>query len=235
MLAGSGLSWQEGEVYEVGTGDCIVHRVAEETHTMIGGADGLDVLVFGERTDPPLTYLPRAKVARMGVTARRLSRPASVGSRRSRRRPRAPGSEPAPRQHQQRRHAADRRGRCLGRARRCRRLRPQRAELGSSSKPGAAARRRTATRPRRRSSSCSTARACSSSGRRPAPGASTRTSSTRSTRSGPGMSISRPPGTRIAHSFRAGRRRPDLSRLRHRGTQTTFATTRDRTRSSGAG
>jgi uncharacterized cupin superfamily protein len=68
VLTGSGLSWQDGQVYEVESGDCVVHRVAEETHTMIGGSDGLDILVFGERTDAPLTYLPRAKVARMGVT-----------------------------------------------------------------------------------------------------------------------------------------------------------------------
>jgi uncharacterized cupin superfamily protein len=68
VLAGAGLSWQDGNTYEVEAGDCIVHRVAEETHTMIGGPDGLDLLVFGERTDPPLTYLPRAKVARIGVT-----------------------------------------------------------------------------------------------------------------------------------------------------------------------
>jgi uncharacterized cupin superfamily protein len=68
VLAGSGLSWQDGNVYEVEPGDCVVHRVAEETHTMIGGPEGLDLLIFGERTDPPLTYLPRAKVARMGVT-----------------------------------------------------------------------------------------------------------------------------------------------------------------------
>jgi uncharacterized cupin superfamily protein len=68
VLAGSGLSWQDGEVYEIQQGDCVVHRIAEETHTMIGGPDGLDLLIFGERSDPPLTYLPRAKVARVGVT-----------------------------------------------------------------------------------------------------------------------------------------------------------------------
>jgi uncharacterized cupin superfamily protein len=68
VLGGSGLSWQDDKVYEVRAGDCIVHRVAEEAHTLIGGPDGLDVLAFGERTDPPLTYLPRAKVVRMGVT-----------------------------------------------------------------------------------------------------------------------------------------------------------------------
>ena len=46
VLAGSGLSWQDGEVYEVEAGDCIVHRVAEETHTVIGGPDGIDLLPF---------------------------------------------------------------------------------------------------------------------------------------------------------------------------------------------
>ena len=78
----------------------------------------------------------------MGVTARRLSRSASVGPRGSRRRPRAPRAEPQTRQHQQRRHAAGRGGRRLGRARRCRRLRPQRPELdparGRSPRPAAA-------------------------------------------------------------------------------------------------
>jgi uncharacterized cupin superfamily protein len=68
VLAGSGLSWQDEQVYTVRPGDCVVHRVGEETHTMIGGPSGLDILAFGERTDPTLTYLPRARVARMGVT-----------------------------------------------------------------------------------------------------------------------------------------------------------------------
>ena len=68
VLAGSGLSWQDGSVYEIGPADSIVHRVAEETHTLIAGEDGLDVLAFGQRTDPTATYLPRARVLRMGVT-----------------------------------------------------------------------------------------------------------------------------------------------------------------------
>jgi uncharacterized cupin superfamily protein len=68
VLSGSGQSWQDGQVYEIGPSDSIVHRVAAETHTLIAGDDGLDVLAFGERTDPTATYLPRAKVLRMGVT-----------------------------------------------------------------------------------------------------------------------------------------------------------------------
>jgi uncharacterized cupin superfamily protein len=68
VLGGSGLSWQDEKTYEVGPGDCIVHRVAEEAHTLIAGPDGLDVLAFGERTDATASYLPRAGVVRMGVT-----------------------------------------------------------------------------------------------------------------------------------------------------------------------
>ena len=68
VLGGSGLAWQSGVTHEIGPGDCIVHRVAEDTHTFIAGDDGLDLLAFGERADPHATYLPRAKVVRMGVT-----------------------------------------------------------------------------------------------------------------------------------------------------------------------
>ena len=68
VLAGAGLSWQDGRMYEVRKGDCIVHRVAHEAHTLYAGDEGLDVLAFGERTDATATYLPRAKVLRMGPT-----------------------------------------------------------------------------------------------------------------------------------------------------------------------
>ncbi|HEU0303826.1 MAG TPA: cupin domain-containing protein [Gaiellaceae bacterium] len=68
VLDGSGLSWQDGETYEVRPGDCIVHRVGWEAHTLIAGPDGLDVLAFGERTNATASYLPRAGVVRMGVT-----------------------------------------------------------------------------------------------------------------------------------------------------------------------
>ena len=68
VLGGSGLSWQDEKTYEVGPGDCIVHRLAGELHTLIAGPDGIDVLAFGERTDATASYLPRAGVVRMGVT-----------------------------------------------------------------------------------------------------------------------------------------------------------------------
>jgi uncharacterized cupin superfamily protein len=63
VLAGSGLSWQDGETFEVRPGDCIVHQEAGETHTLKAGDDGLDVVVFGaphERSSG--ARLPRAGV-----------------------------------------------------------------------------------------------------------------------------------------------------------------------------
>lgn len=68
VLDGSGLSWQDGETFEVRAGDCIVHRVGEEAHTLIGGTDGLDVLAFGERSTPAITWLPRPRVVRTGIS-----------------------------------------------------------------------------------------------------------------------------------------------------------------------
>ena len=68
VLGGSGLLWQGGQTYEVRAGDCVVERVAEEPHTFRAGDEGLDVLAFGERTNPTATLLPRAQVLRMGPT-----------------------------------------------------------------------------------------------------------------------------------------------------------------------
>ena len=66
VLGGSGLSWQEGETYEVGPGDCLVHRAGEHTHTLVAGEEGLDVLAFGMRAYAEMGYLPRAGVMRHG-------------------------------------------------------------------------------------------------------------------------------------------------------------------------
>ena len=73
VLGGSGTSVQwEGEDtlgYEVGPGDCIVHLALDNAHTLNAGEDGLDVLAFGQRTYAPgVTWLPRTGVAWMGVT-----------------------------------------------------------------------------------------------------------------------------------------------------------------------
>jgi len=60
VLAGSGLSWQDGKTFTVEAGDCVVHLRGAEAHTIIAGDDGLDVLAFSSGTDTRLTWLPRA-------------------------------------------------------------------------------------------------------------------------------------------------------------------------------
>jgi uncharacterized cupin superfamily protein len=68
VLGGSGLSWQEGSVYEVGPEDCLVHLAQEGTHTLRAGPEGLDVLAFGQRAYSTSTRLPRAGVSWLGET-----------------------------------------------------------------------------------------------------------------------------------------------------------------------
>jgi uncharacterized cupin superfamily protein len=61
VLAGDGLSWQDGRTYAVRAGDCILHRADAEAHTIVGAGDGLDVLAFGCGSPTGLTWLPRAR------------------------------------------------------------------------------------------------------------------------------------------------------------------------------
>ena len=73
VLSGSGVSWQdegpgEPRTYEVGPGDCIVHVPTHQLHTLRAGPEGLDVLAFGERVLGGGAWLPRAGVAWVGVT-----------------------------------------------------------------------------------------------------------------------------------------------------------------------
>ena len=58
VLAGSGLSWQDGKTHEIGAGDCIVHRARAEAHTLRAGVDGLDVLAYGQRIQVSGAHLP---------------------------------------------------------------------------------------------------------------------------------------------------------------------------------
>ncbi|MGH3074873.1 MAG: cupin domain-containing protein [Gaiellales bacterium] len=68
VLAGSGLLWQDGEVCEVGAGDCIVHLADEEAHALKAGPDGLDVLSFGMRQYVETCYHPHSGRAWAGAT-----------------------------------------------------------------------------------------------------------------------------------------------------------------------
>jgi len=63
VLGGSGLSWQNGKVYEIGPGDVIVHPPSSWMHTLRAGDDGLDVLIYGTRVPLQIADLPRADVA----------------------------------------------------------------------------------------------------------------------------------------------------------------------------
>jgi uncharacterized cupin superfamily protein len=62
VLNGSGLSWQDGETYEIRPGDCLVHAPREKAHTLRAGDRGLDVLAYGPRSRLGGSYLPRVGV-----------------------------------------------------------------------------------------------------------------------------------------------------------------------------
>jgi uncharacterized cupin superfamily protein len=68
VLGGSGLSWQDGEAFEIDESDVLVHLPEEHAHTLRAGADGLDVLAYGQRKAQGNTVLPRAGVAWMQPT-----------------------------------------------------------------------------------------------------------------------------------------------------------------------
>ena len=63
VVRGSGLTWMDGRAFEIRAGDCIVYRNFHEVHTIRGGDDGLDVLAFGAREYLPLGELPRGGTA----------------------------------------------------------------------------------------------------------------------------------------------------------------------------
>ena len=68
VLAGSGLLWNGGSSVEVRANDAIVHLAAAEAHTLRADPGGMDVLAFGMRCDVEICYLPRAQHAWAGPT-----------------------------------------------------------------------------------------------------------------------------------------------------------------------
>jgi uncharacterized cupin superfamily protein len=66
VLGGSGLLWQDEAVSEVRTGDTIVHLADRAEHTLKGGPDGLEYLVFGTRHPVGHGWLPRSRALRLG-------------------------------------------------------------------------------------------------------------------------------------------------------------------------
>jgi len=63
VLDGSATLWQDGTTCTVAAGDTLVFNASGPTHTLIGGDDGVDVLIFGQRLTPEAGVLPRTNVA----------------------------------------------------------------------------------------------------------------------------------------------------------------------------
>jgi len=66
VLGGSGLVWQDELVHDVRPGDCVVQRANELEHTFVAGPDGLDYLVYGTNYPTELGWLPRSGAVRVG-------------------------------------------------------------------------------------------------------------------------------------------------------------------------
>jgi uncharacterized cupin superfamily protein len=65
VLAGRGVSWQDGVTYEIGAGDCVVYRADEVAHT-IHALEKLDLLAFGNRNADESVSFPRTGLSIVG-------------------------------------------------------------------------------------------------------------------------------------------------------------------------
>ena len=71
ILGGSGLAWQRedetetDETFEVRAGDCLVHLVGKEAHTLVAGDDGLDAIAFGVGPEWVFAHFPRLDAIRV--------------------------------------------------------------------------------------------------------------------------------------------------------------------------
>jgi uncharacterized cupin superfamily protein len=63
VLGGSGVLWQDGTTCELRPGDTVVHTAGGPAHTLLGGEGGLDVLAFGPRLSGENAFLPRSGIA----------------------------------------------------------------------------------------------------------------------------------------------------------------------------
>ena len=62
VLRGDGLSWQDGETYEIRAGDTIVHPPRTKAHTIRAGREGIDYLVYGPRSRLGGGFLPKVGI-----------------------------------------------------------------------------------------------------------------------------------------------------------------------------
>jgi uncharacterized cupin superfamily protein len=68
VLAGNGLSWQDGETFQIAAGDCVRYPAAAVAHTL-HAVDGLDVLAFGPRLYDESIGFPRIGLSLVGGRA----------------------------------------------------------------------------------------------------------------------------------------------------------------------
>jgi uncharacterized cupin superfamily protein len=68
VLAGRGISWQKGETAEIGAGDCIVYLPGGGAHTL-HALESLDVLAFGPRHSDESPRFPRLGLSLVGNRA----------------------------------------------------------------------------------------------------------------------------------------------------------------------
>ena len=66
VLAGRGLSWQDGRTHEIGAGDCVVYRPRRGAHTVHAMGGVLDVLAFGTRHYDESPRFPRLGMSLVG-------------------------------------------------------------------------------------------------------------------------------------------------------------------------
>jgi uncharacterized cupin superfamily protein len=65
VLAGQGLSWQKGKTAEIGPGDCLLYRPGRGAHSLHARQD-LDVLAFGPRLQEEIVGFPRLGLSLIG-------------------------------------------------------------------------------------------------------------------------------------------------------------------------
>jgi uncharacterized cupin superfamily protein len=68
VLGGTGLLWQEGVNFDLAATDCFVFHGGMGPHTLKAGPNGLGVLAFSENIGDSATFLPRSKVSWLGVS-----------------------------------------------------------------------------------------------------------------------------------------------------------------------
>ena len=66
VVAGGGVSWQDGVTHAIGEGDALLHPPGGPAHTLIAGEEGMTALVFGERRPTEVGRLPRIGLAKVG-------------------------------------------------------------------------------------------------------------------------------------------------------------------------